>query len=136
VTRASKEPRRRRHNHGDSGSVTLELTVIFPLFILLLFGAVQVATLYYARQTALGAAQEAVHAARVDGGSLAAGRDAADSFVARAGKDWLTEVRIIDAGSNTSEVRIRVTGKAISVIPGKTWSVSQEAAGARERPAR
>lgn len=114
--------------------MTLELTVLMPVVLLLLFGVVQGALILHARNVALGAAQEGVRDARVDAASAAAGEQRARRFVADAGgQEVLRDLRVVVAAT-TDEVRVTVTGRTLSLLPGVPGlTVSQVAVGPRER---
>ena len=55
-----------------------------------------------------------------------------DAFLTHTG-DWLTDADVTAAPAEANEVAFTVTGKALSVIPGKTFTVSQTAHGTVER---
>ena len=73
---------RRTGTEPDRGSSTLEIAILGPALLLLIFGVVQAALWFYARNLALAAVQEGADAARgyqasADAGvhqSLACGR--------------------------------------------------------------
>lgn len=121
------------HAHGERGSVTLELAVVFPVFLLLLIAAVQAGLYFYARAIALTAAQQGVQAARLQQHTLDDGLAAARGYALHAGGGSLHHVAVDPAGSTATAVRITVTGTAVSLLPGVDWPVSQQAAGPRER---
>lgn len=123
----------RRVTGGERGSATLELAVAFPVFLLLLIAAVQAALYFYARAIALTAAQQGVQAARLEHHTLEEGMTAAHGYAAHAGGGSLHDIAVATTGSTPVTVRITVTGTAPSLLPGITWNVSQQAAGARER---
>ena len=52
---------------GDRGSVTLEVSILAPVLLLVVFTIIQVGLWSYARSLALGAAQEGVAAGRAYG---------------------------------------------------------------------
>lgn len=116
----------------DQGASPVELAILFPVIMLLLFGSIQVATVFLARAVALNAAQVGVNSTRVlDGVSETEGEARARRFIDRAG-DWLAPTRVVvDKGE--VEVRATVTGRALSLIPGLDITVSQSARGPRER---
>jgi Flp pilus assembly protein TadG len=119
---------------NDRGAISLELAILFPALLLVVFTAIQAALWYHARSLALAAAQEGVRAARAEDSSLGAGRAAAQAFLDRAAADTLLDTTVSTAGSGPAEVRVRVTGRAISVFPGVPGpGVAQESRGAVER---
>lgn len=124
---------RRAIVRDERGSATLELAILFPVFLLLLVAAVQGGLYFYARAIALSAAQEGVQAARLQQHTLDDGVTAAHGYAVRAGGGSLHDVAVDTAGSTATSVRITVTGTAPSLLPGIDWGVSQQAAGVRER---
>lgn len=120
-------PRRER------GSVTVEIAVLAPVLLLVVFSIVQVSLWSYARSLALAAAQEGVAAGRVHGASVDAGRARAEAFLAASAGDSLLE-RDVRAGQAAGLVRVEVTGRALSVLPGVPGlPVRQHAQGPLER---
>src|SRR3954453_16329072 len=82
------DERGRRHRRPDErGSATLEIAVLFPAVLLAIFGLIQGALYYHARDVALPAATDGLTAARARTGSGEEGRQAAADFVQRAGGD-------------------------------------------------
>ena len=125
-----RPPRRRR----DQGSATLEITVLFPAVLLAIFGLVQGALYYHARDVALAAATDALAAARSRTGGAAEGRLAATSFVQRAGGDGVLASSTVTVVRTARTVRVTVSGHALSLLPGlPSWRVSQTASGPVER---
>lgn len=118
----------------DGGSVTLELVIAFPTMLLLIFSLIQASLYYYARSLALAAAQEGVRGARVESGDLREGVSRARSFLNDHAGDSLVSPAVTDAGSGPNQVRIRVSGRSLSVLPGVDgFKVTQEASGPKER---
>ncbi|MDP3893633.1 TadE family protein [Nocardioides sp.] len=98
--------------------MSLELVVLFPAVLLLIFGIIQAGLVYHARNVALAAAQEGVRAARAENGTAAAGAAAANSFVEQAGgQDVLRGLTITPQRTPTRAV-VRVRGRSLSVLPG------------------
>jgi Flp pilus assembly protein TadG len=121
---------------GDDGVATLELTVLFPVVLLILFGVIQGALYFHGRNVALAAAEQGVRAARADGQSDRAGTaaDRARQFLAEVGElDNLTGLSITPSvGADT--VRVTVSARTVSLLPGVPGpQVSQTASGAIER---
>jgi Flp pilus assembly protein TadG len=118
----------------DRGSVTLEIAILFPALLLVIFTAVQGALWYHARSLALAAAQEGVRAARAEHAAPGAGVDAAYGFLDRAAGDSLSDITVTPVAAGPTEIRIRVTGTSLSVLPGLPgFTVAQEAHGTLER---
>lgn len=121
----------RRRLGAQRGASPIELAILMPVILLMLFGAIQIAAVYLARATALSAAQQAVTADRMWQAEPEAGRKRAEAFIADAG-DWLI-VSDIDITETDTEVSCVVTGDALSIVPGWTIEVSQSATSPRER---
>ena len=122
---------RRLRRQGERGSSPVELAILAPAVLLALFASIQVAAVFMARSVALSAAQEASTAERAFGAPAGAGTDRGRSFLGRAG-DWLSggQVRV---ERNGEQVTTTVTGRAISLVPGFTFTVSQSSRGEVER---
>jgi len=118
----------------DRGSATVEVAVLFPAFLVLLFAGVQGAEWYHARSVCLAAADAGVQAARSAGVGPAEGKAAAVAFLARVGGGSVSDVTVSTAGSTTTVVRVRVTGTAPRVlpIPGLAMRITQSAEAPRE----
>jgi Flp pilus assembly protein TadG len=122
----------RRRRRDDEGSVLAEFAVVLPALMLLLLGVFQFAAWYLASEVALGAAQEAARAARVEGGSAGDGEQAAWRFIDQANGGHLVGPRVIvNRGANA--VRVEVDGRAQSLLPGLVLGVRESAAGEVER---
>ncbi|OZV80242.1 pilus assembly protein TadE [Micromonospora echinospora] len=116
---------------ADRGANPVELAVVMPAILLLLFGSIQVAAWFLARSTAMHAAQSGVNAQRVHQAPAGAGVERGNAFLAAAG-DWLAKPEL-SCASTATEVTCTVTGKSISVVPGVHLTVSQTAHGTVER---
>ena len=116
----------------ERGSASVELVVLMPLLLLILFSGVQGAVYFHASSLALAAAQEGARAAARENGTLAAGTSAAKTFVTDTAGDSLTAVTV--TGSRTASVAtIAVRGSSLSLVPGWTPSVEQSASLPVER---
>lgn len=124
----------RRWRGSDRGSASLELVVIFPVLLLIIFGAMQGALYYFACSAALASAQEGARASADERASTSAGRSAAASFLASAGgSDTLQQTQITATRSGATATVI-VTGRSLSLVPG--WGgipVHQTSSAAVER---
>lgn len=125
---------RRRGAFRDRGGSPIELAIVWPAILLLVFGAVQVATYFTARTIALSAAQVAVSTARQYDATEQEGRDRAEEFLLEGG-DWLLNWQVAgpDRNDATGEVTATVTGDALTLVPGFSWEVQQTAHGTVER---
>jgi len=125
-----KGPRSTRRS--ERGSASVELVVLMPLLLLILFSGVQGAVYYHARTLALAAAQEGARAAARENATLTAGTSAARGFVTEVAGDSLTAVTI--TGSRTpATATITVRGSSLSLVPGWTPTVEQSASRPVER---
>ncbi|MEU1591028.1 TadE/TadG family type IV pilus assembly protein [Micromonospora sp. NPDC005710] len=127
---------RRRLAAGDRerGANPVELAVMMPLILVLLFASIQVAAVFLARSTALHAAQSGVNAQRTYQAGKGAGVASASGFLKAAG-GWLVGW---DKGGPTcettaTEVTCTVSGRSLSVVPGVDFAIQQTAHGTVER---
>lgn len=115
---------------------TLELTVLFPVVLLVLFGVIQGALYFHGRNVVMAAAEQGVRAARADSQSDRAGTAAAQArqFLADTGElDNLTGLSITP-DVDTDTVRVTVAARTVSLLPGVPGlAVSQTASGVIER---
>lgn len=127
-SRAQTRQRRVRRRRDERGSASLELVILFPAVLLLIFGVVQGGLYFHARSVAMAAAQQGVRAAAAEDGSAEAGGSEASAFVAQAGgSDVMTGVRVSPQRTPTA-AKVTVTGRPLSVIPGvMNFQVSQTA---------
>ncbi|WBB65554.1 TadE family protein [Micromonospora sp. WMMD812] len=135
VRRAVAAARRRLAAGGrDGGANPVELAVVLPAILLLLFASIQVAVWFVARSTALNAAQSAVNAQRVHQAPADAGLRRATRFLTVSG-DWLVGWKSPGPTCQTSatEVTCTVRGRSLSVVPLVTFPVEQTAHGTVER---
>ena len=125
---------RRRDLKRESGSASLEIAILGPALLLVIFAVIQAGMWFSARNLALAAAQEGVDASRGYQASSAAGVARAESFLRRAAGDTLQAVTVSAAGSSATAVRIEVRGRCLSLIPGLAGPpVTQSAQGPVER---
>lgn len=110
-----------RLRRDDRGSA-VEMAIIAPLLLLLVFGIVQAAIYYQARSVAVAAAETGLRAARVVNGSGAAGQAAAAGFLAN------SEPRLgsaaVSANRTATVASVQIRGTSPSIVPGLTFTVS------------
>lgn len=125
---------RRLHAGSSSrGSVTIEVAVLGPALLLLVFAIVQVGLWSYARSLALAAAQSGAAAGRAYSAAPDDGRRAAEDFITRHAGDSLVDSQVV-ASSRGDQVRVEVRGRSLSVLPGVPGiPVSQHAVGPVEQ---
>jgi hypothetical protein len=119
---------------AERGANPVELAVVMPAILVLLFASIQLAVWFVARSTALNAAQSGVNAQRALQAPPGAGRDRASGFLRAAG-DWLVDWQAPGPSCTTTatEVTCTVSGRSLSVIPGVHFPVRQTAHGTVER---
>ncbi|HWH01699.1 MAG TPA: TadE family protein [Pilimelia sp.] len=125
--RAGGRTRARR----DAGSGTVEMVITIPVFMFLMMLVVQVGMWLHASHIAQAAATRALATASAYQGSAAgrtAGHDTLDSLGGTVLKD--PSVRVT---RTATDVRVEVTGRVVTVVPGISWPVRATAAGAVER---
>ncbi|GGO05831.1 TadE/TadG family type IV pilus assembly protein [Micromonospora parathelypteridis] len=118
----------------ERGANPVELAVMMPLILVLLFASVQIAAVFLARSTALNAAQSGVNAQRPYQARNGAGVDSATRFLTAAG-GWLVgwQTTPPSCATDATDVTCTVRGRSLSVIPGVTFAVQQTAHGTVER---
>lgn len=103
------------------------MVLLLPLALTLLFLALQGAMYYQGRTVAISAAQEGARGAAgyeaVDGD----GRAAALRFTDRTGESLMNPEVTIDRNEQTGTIRVEVTGRTQSFIPGWNPEVTQSA---------
>lgn len=119
-----------RRPGGDRGGAEVELAILGPLLLLVIFGAIQITTYFTARTVALSAAQVAVAAERRYDAQPGSGQDQAEAFLAQSG-DWLVNAQVDAPQRNADEVVVTVHGEAPSIL--FTWQIEQTARGTIER---
>ncbi|MEH1164665.1 TadE family protein [Micromonospora sp. CPCC 205539] len=127
----------RRHlaaGDRERGANPVELAVMMPLILVLLFASLQVAAVFLARSTALTAAQSGVDAQRLYQARDGAGVANALRFLGNTG-DWLVgwDTTRPTCVTTAVEVTCTVQGRSLSVVPGVTFAVRQTAHGTVER---
>ena len=109
------------------------MVLLMPALFAVMFLGMQGALFYHARTVALAAAQEGVRTAAGLGGSGAAGAHDAYAFVIAAGGDDVLKAPRVRSSRSTTTAPVTVTGRSLSVIPGRTPTVTQSASAPVER---
>ncbi len=123
-----------RWQRDDRGSSTVEAVILFPVFLLLIFAAVQAGVFFYGRSAALAAAQQGLQAARVENGTTDAATGAAQRFLRSGGSGGaLLDNVTISPNRSADTATVTVSGSVPSLIPGATFTVTQSASGTVER---
>jgi Flp pilus assembly protein TadG len=116
----------------ERGSAAVQSAILFPIVLLLVFGIIQGALWFHARNIALGAAQEGARVASAEGG--AGGELRAHEFVRNlTGGTLIRDLEV--SGTATGEaVTITVAGNAPGLVPGVSGlTVRQSATAPIER---
>jgi len=122
-----------RRWRDDRGDTSIQMAIIFPFVLLATVAVIQASMWYYARQIALTAAREGLTAARAYQSSPAAGAARAQAVLGRTAGDSLRGYSVV-ASSDGQRVRVRVSGTALSMIPGVAGlQITQSASGPLER---
>jgi Flp pilus assembly protein TadG len=112
--------------------VSAEVVLVVPVLMLLILFSVQFGLWYHASAVARAAAQEGVHAARVQGGSAAAGHAQATSLISQAGASLLGDVTV--TATRTAQVAtVEVSAVTASIVPGLWLPVHATAESPVER---
>lgn len=114
------------------GAGTVELVIAMPLLLLLLLLGAQFALYMHSAHIAQAAAVQALSAARVSGGSAAAGRIKGQQVLSQLGSGPLRET-LLDVQRGPTRASVTVTGTVIALIPLTTFSVRAEAVGPVEK---
>ncbi len=116
----------------ETGSATTQLVVATPVLLLLIVLVVQFALYQHASHVVTVAAQHAATAAQGEDGSVAAGRTAADSFLAGR-DDGVLRSRQVSVTRTGSRTRVVVRGQVIALVPGFSFTVTGVSDGPTER---
>jgi len=128
VRRAGRGPGR----GGERGSATLNLVVVFPVFLLLLLATVQAALVWHARNVARSAAEQGLQAERLYDGTASAGQQRARQFLAETAGTLLVSTSV-STGRTAGIARIEVRGAALALIPGLHLNVHADISSPVER---
>ena len=118
----------------DRGSSAVELVVLTPMLLALIWLIIQYALYYQGREVALAAAQIGARAARQDANTVpgwrAIAEHSAESYYAGLGTRVLGgEVTAVAAPAGVSQVRVSVTGQVVSIMFGLTLTIHESAGG-------
>lgn len=134
---AARPPRaaaRRLGHLGDRGAGSAELVIATPLLMLLILLAVQFGIWAHASSVAQATAEEALAAARIQGGTAAAGQQRARQVLTQIGSAVLGTPHItVTRTAATATVRITGTAERVVPLPGLALPVSVTVTGPIER---
>lgn len=118
---------------SDDGSSAIELAVLGPVILLIIFSIIQFALVEYGANVALHSAREAVSTLRLIDEPTCQTRQqqvAADTVTyARSLGSAALESPTVKPLCGADSVSVTVTGHATSLVPGLTISVSRTASG-------
>jgi Flp pilus assembly protein TadG len=109
--------RHRRHPAGERGALSLEMVIILPVLLLLVWIGFQIAFVFLANRVALAAAEEGARAARSYTGSAAAGDARAHRFLAQLDSHVLLDPQV-HAYRGLDRAGVVVEGQTQQVVPG------------------
>jgi len=129
-SRASRAKRRRAH--GDRGAGSAEIVIAVPLLMLLILLVIQFWE--HAESIAHATAEEALAAARVQGGTAASGQQRAEQVISQIGSSVLVGPQV-SVTVNAADVTVEVTGTAERVlpVPGLSFPVTVTVTGPIEQ---
>lgn len=132
---AGGAPLARRRLRSTRGNVSIQLVILFPLALTMIFLAVQAAAYYHGRSVAIAAAQEGARSGAAFQAAGESGQGTAVSFATQPGFGGsLAEVDATESRDNAAgTVTVTVTGRTLSVIPGWDPVVTQSATRPLER---
>jgi len=117
----------------DHGALTLSYIVLIPVFLAGIMMIVQACVWYLARETAIAAARQGADVARTAHPPPGSGAAAAVIFARKAAPGFLLGPSASAAGSSAVTVRITVTGRVPSLVPGMVIKVSEVVTAPVER---
>jgi Flp pilus assembly protein TadG len=130
----------RRGNRGkDRGASAIELSLVAPVVLLLIFSTVQFALWLYGRNVALQSAREGVSRLRLAAAADAAASEArteteVESYAVAVGRESLLDPAAeATYDADSGRVRVTVTGRVVSLVPGWSFTVTRTATGEVER---
>ncbi|MGB8020604.1 MAG: TadE family protein [Candidatus Nanopelagicales bacterium] len=133
TTGAVDAARARRRGRGQAGAATVELTIIFPVILLLIFGIVQATVWYHGRTLAMLAAQDGLRVAQALDGTSAEGREqAVEALAGNGATGFLTDANVTTTRTATS-VNVTITARSVALLPGTGLPITQRATGPVER---
>ena len=98
------------------GAASIEMVVVFPVTLLMVFAIVQFGVWYHASDIAKAAAQEGVRAARIEGGTAQAGADRADQVLDENARSLIGDRQVVPF-RDANIARVEVTGRCVRVVP-------------------
>jgi len=106
---------------------------VIPVFLASIMVIVQASVWYLARETAIAAARQGADVARTAHPPPGSGAAAAVAYARRAAPGFLLGAAATASGSSASTVRIVVTGRVPTLVPGLALTVSETVTAPVER---
>jgi TadE-like protein len=100
----------------ERGAATLEMAIVFPVTLLLVFAIVQFGVWYHASDVARAAAEEGLRAARVEGGTAQDGADRANHVLDEDARGLILNRSVIPY-RDADTARVEVSGRSIRIVP-------------------
>jgi Flp pilus assembly protein TadG len=116
----------------DAGAATVELVIAMPLLLLIVMLVIQAGVWMHATHIAQAAATRAASTAAAYQSSAGAGQGAGTDTLAAIGSGVLKDPQV-SVTRTATEVRVRISGTASTVVPGIRWRVSTEVVRPVER---
>lgn len=116
----------------ERGDANISAVLLWPAVLAIVWLSLQTGLWMFARQVALSAAEQGAQAARSQPVSTARANTAAAGFMAAAGRGLVTDPAVT-ASITGGSMRVQVTGTAISLLPGVTFTIHQESVQPLER---
>ena len=115
----------RRRRRDDHAATALEMSIVAPIFIVLIFAIVEAGFLWYGRNVALLSAREGASYLRVSGtlddpsGWVLATERTAVGYAEQVGllKNVSADVTLTDTDQPTARVTVEVTGQIDELVP-------------------
>lgn len=138
-----RDPGRRPRGARERGSAALELAIVAPALLALIFFSLQAAFFFYGRAVATQAAREGVSQLRLAEDeqtySLLQGTalERTERYAANVGGAGLVDPSAdssyLEQEDGTARVSVTVTGSVITLVPGLNLTASAQASGTVER---
>ncbi len=103
-----------------------------PVLLLLIMLIMQFGLWYHGAHVASAAAQEGARAARLEGGTQAAGAARAEQFLAALGRSVVAEPRV-SVSRDDQRARVEIRARSVPVVPGMRLPISAVSEGPVER---
>lgn len=123
----------RRTISSDRGEA-LAFAIVAPILLASVFGILQGASWYHARNVAIAAAQQGAYAASGQYATQGSGQQAATKFIDQAGGNTVIVASSVTVDRTATTVTVTVTGSGVSFVPGLSGvAVTQSASLPVER---